>query len=283
MERGSGAEGSCCRAAAGDAADRAAGVAVAASVVARDPARLHRLAHQLDAHRCGRLRRSRYSGLLFYAHSAGVGEFYSTDGFGGIALLRSHADWRTSWTQIVPLTVRQSGAAYGSGLLFYDPAAGLGAFYATDGEGNLILLAERTGWRDSWTTIVAGHLTGSSYSDLLFYDQASGAGALYSTDGAGGMNLVAEHAWNPGWTDILVQRFRSVGGDQVEGRHDVLFYAGATGDTELYEVLGTGNVNSIGSTTLAADLPFLTPGAFGAPFTSVLTYDAVPAGDWWST
>ena len=222
-------------------------------------------------------RGSQYSGLLFYAQSQGVGEIYSTDGVGGTALLQSHSGWGTSWTQIVPLTVQQSGGTYGSGLLFYDPDAGLGAFYATDGQGNLVLLAEQTGWNDSWTTIVAGHFTGSPspspYSDLLFYDQASGAGALYSTDGAGGISHIAEHAWNPGWSDILVQQFRSVGGDNVEGRHDVLFYAGATGYTELYEVLDSGDVNPIASTTLPTGIPFLTPGAFGGSFKSVLTYD----------
>jgi hypothetical protein len=173
---------------------------------------------------------SPYSGLLFYAQAEGLAEFYESDGAGGIALLSSQTFWRTSWTHLVPLLVKVNGAA-GSGLLLYDQAAGFGAFYATDGQGNLTLLSTDATWRDSWTLIVAGHFTDSEFSDLLFYDQANGVGALYTTNGSGAMDLVAEHDdWRTSWTHVLVQRFRSVGGlhagAPVKGRHDVLFYEG---------------------------------------------------------
>ncbi|HEY4990502.1 MAG TPA: hypothetical protein VII33_00285, partial [Nakamurella sp.] len=150
---------------------------------------------------------SPYSGLLFYSQDEGTAEFYETDGAGGIALLSSQT-WRTSWTHIVPLVVKANAAA-GPGFLLYDQAAGLGAFYGTDGQGNLNLLSEDATWPDSWTHIVAGHFTDSDFSDLLFYDQSNGVGALYTTNGSGGMDLVAEyHDWRTSWTHIFVQRFR---------------------------------------------------------------------------
>jgi hypothetical protein len=39
-------------------------------------------------------------GLLFYEPSTGTGEFYRTDGQGGIQLLRQHTGWRRDWSQI---------------------------------------------------------------------------------------------------------------------------------------------------------------------------------------
>ena len=204
-------------------------------------------------------------------------EFYETDGAGGIALLSSQT-WRTSWTHVVPLVVKANGAA-GSGLLLYDQAAGLGAFYATDGQGNLILLSEDATWPDSWTHIVAGHFTDSDFSDLLFYDQSNGVGALYTTNGSGGMDPVAEyHDWRTSWTHIFVQRFRDSGGvshagHPVEGRHDVLFYEGFSGYSEIYEVDQVGGLNLIGARDLDPGLPIIVGGSFGGAFASLLAYD----------
>src|SRR5215831_1742205 len=46
----------------------------------------------------------RFTDLLFY-DSAGTGAFYTTDGQGGIDLLRTHIGWQSSgvpWTHIIP-------------------------------------------------------------------------------------------------------------------------------------------------------------------------------------
>jgi hypothetical protein len=45
--------------------------------------------------------------LLFYDAGAGTGEFYTTDGQGGITQLSQHTNWRSSWTQIIPGTYRE--------------------------------------------------------------------------------------------------------------------------------------------------------------------------------
>jgi hypothetical protein len=58
-------------------------------------------------------------GLLFYDPTVGEGEFYTTNGRGGIGRTRLHVGWRRGWTRIVP------GSFGGDGftdLLFYEPA-----------------------------------------------------------------------------------------------------------------------------------------------------------------
>jgi hypothetical protein len=70
--------------------------------------------------------------LAFYDKSAGQGELYTTDGAGGINLLRLHNGLRGSRTQIVPGDFGGSGS---TDLLIYDKAAGHGEFCATDGQG----------------------------------------------------------------------------------------------------------------------------------------------------
>ncbi len=43
--------------------------------------------------------------LVFYDRSSGQGEFYATDGQGGLAMIgATDTGWRTSWSLIVPGT-----------------------------------------------------------------------------------------------------------------------------------------------------------------------------------
>ena len=105
------------------------------------------------------------SDVLFYDSGAGQGEFYITDGQGGISLLRQHGGWRASWAQIVPGNFGGGGA---TDLLFYDRDAGQGEFYTTDGQGNISLLRPHKGWRWSWTQIVPGDFGGTTCVDVHF-------------------------------------------------------------------------------------------------------------------
>lgn len=58
------------------------------------------------------------SSLLFYEASSGTGQFYATDGFGGMSLLGTNEGWRTDWASIVP---GDFGDYAFTGLLFYEP------------------------------------------------------------------------------------------------------------------------------------------------------------------
>lgn len=73
------------------------------------------------------------SSLLFYEASSGEGEFYATDGQGGIQMPGPRqTGWSHTWSAIVRGDFNGDAR---SDLLFYDPATGQGEFYATDGRG----------------------------------------------------------------------------------------------------------------------------------------------------
>lgn len=83
---------------------------------------------------------------------------------------------------------------------FYDPVAGVGESYTTEG-GNIQLLRTTAGWRESWSMIIPCNLTGGSYSDLLFYDPSAGVGEMYSTDGDGNLSLIKTNSgWRGSWS-----------------------------------------------------------------------------------
>jgi len=137
--------------------------------------------------------------LLFYDRNAGQGEFYDTDGQGNIALLKSYSGWRTSWTQILPCSVAQSGSP---NLLFYDSNAGAAEFYSTDFQANINLLSSST-YSKGWTLIIPCRL-GATYTDLLFYDHNRGVGEFYIPDGQGGINQLSSHTgWRTSWAEIV--------------------------------------------------------------------------------
>ena len=50
-----------------------------------------------------------------------------------------------------------NGALGQSDLLFYDPSAGQGEFYTTDGSGNIAALRTYNNWRTTWSVIEAGN------------------------------------------------------------------------------------------------------------------------------
>jgi hypothetical protein len=106
---------------------------------------------------------SHFTDLLFY-DSAGTGAFYTTDGQGGMHLLREHTGWQSSgrpWTHIIPGNFGGNGF---TDLLFYD-SAGTGAFYTTDGQGGIHPLRTHTGWVGAgipWTHIIPGHFATES-------------------------------------------------------------------------------------------------------------------------
>ncbi len=103
-----------------------------------------------------------------YGVRGGQGEFYTTDGSGGLQPLRNHSGWRTTWNAIIPGNFGGDGR---TDLLFYDRAAGQGEFYTTDGSGGLQPLRNHSGWRTTWNLIVPGNFGGDGRTDLLFYQQ----------------------------------------------------------------------------------------------------------------
>ncbi|PTL75118.1 hypothetical protein DAT35_56450 [Vitiosangium sp. GDMCC 1.1324] len=188
------------------------------------------------------------STLLFYDRAAGLGEFYTTDGAGGMTLKRRHTNWRRSWNLIVPgAFVKPAAGAQLSfeSLLFYDRAAGQGEFYATDGQGNISLAAKHTNWSRSWDVIIPYVHFGPQENQtfLMFYDRAAGLGEFYATDGKGNISLTAKHTnWRRSWDLIIPFKLPT-------GTNGLLFYDRAAGQGELYTVDGSGNISLVAQYT----------------------------------
>jgi hypothetical protein len=157
-------------------------------------------------HDCSRkFRRQQLTGLLFYVRSAGVGEFYATDGSGNLNLLGSESGWRGSWDQMLPLRLGGGRTA----LLFYDRNAGTGEFYSTDGVDGIALLKTHTDWRTTWKKIVPLKLDNSNRTYLFFYEQETGYAELYFADAQGNLTFVRSYP-NPAFTPIATSTFTPV-------------------------------------------------------------------------
>jgi hypothetical protein len=153
----------------------------------------------------------------------------------GFELLRSHTDWRRSWTHVV---AGQFSASPHSGLLFYEQSTGVAELYATDGRGGISLLRHHEGWRRSWTHVIPGKFGDSGFTGFLLYDQAAGFGAFYDTDGQGNLVLLREHrSWRKTWTQLVPGRYTD---SPFTG---VLFYE--PGYAETYATDGHGRISLV--------------------------------------
>lgn len=94
-----------------------------------------------------------------------------------------------------------------------------------------------TGWRRTWTHIVAGKFSQSPYNGLLFYEQSNGYAEFYETDGFGGLNFLQSHTgWRKSWTHILSGAFHG------PERTSLLFYDQEAGFAAIYDTDGQGNL-----------------------------------------
>jgi hypothetical protein len=196
---------------------------------------------------------------------------------GDVIQLTSTNGWRTSWSIVTP--GKFSDRPF-SDLLFYDPAAGVGEFYTTEG-GNLSLLNSVSGWRTSWTLIVPCNLTGGPYDDLLFYDASAGVGEMYATDGHGGMSLIASHTdWRTSWTVIAACDLTS------RPTSDLLFYDPTAGLGEMYATDAQGGISMFAShTDWRQTWSIIKPCHIsGGQYTDLLFYDPTGGvGEFYST
>lgn len=175
--------------------------------------------------------------LLCYDQNSGIGAFFATvkngrlnDGtlvIDGPHQVGANFTFSRRWTHIVyGFFPRQ--------LLFYDATSGVGEFYEIDERGNLILKKQHSGWRTSWTLILAGRF---GKANLLFYDAASGTGEFYSVDNSGNIHLIrAINNWRTSWHSIVTGNFSNSQYD------DLLFYDKGAGTGEFYKVNGNGGI-----------------------------------------
>ena len=74
-------------------------------------------------------------------------------------------------------------------LLFYDAASGIAEVYEIDGNGNLNLKKQHSGWRTSWTQMIGGQF---GKANLLFYDAANQVGEFYTINNSGDLQLIED-------------------------------------------------------------------------------------------
>ena len=185
--------------------------------------------------------------LFCYDRNNGIGAFFATvkngrldDGtlvVDGPHKIGGNQTFSRRWTHIIngPFAPPFPG---GVQLLFYDAASGVGEFYATDGRGNLILKKQHSGWRTSWTQIIAGRF---GRANLLFYDAANGTGEFYSVDNLGDIQLIRSFTnWRHSWHSIITGNFSSSPND------DLLFYDKGAGVGEFYKVNNDAGITQLG-------------------------------------
>jgi hypothetical protein len=144
--------------------------------------------------------------------------------------------WRTSWAQAV--TGGWVITAGTGGLLLYDRAAGVGAFYAVSSRGFLTRLSQTSGWRTSWDLMASGGWGSGAAGDggLLLYDRAAGTGAFYSVNSAGAMTLLSQHTdWRSSW-DLAVTGNWAIAGTGL------LLYDAAAATGAFYAVSTSGGM-----------------------------------------
>ena len=102
---------------------------------------------------------------------------------------------------------------------------------------NFERLMSHTDWRRTWTHIVSGRFTPSSFSGLLFYEQSNGYAEFYETDGQGGISFLQNHSdWPKSWTHIVPGSFH---GPDFTG---LLFDDQEAGFAAIYDTDGSGNL-----------------------------------------
>ena len=196
----------------------------------------------------------------------GEGEFYATDGAGGIRMLTRWPGLRRTWRHIVPGVF---GGSHFTDLLFYDASTGDAEFYATSGSGGMSVLRRHPGLRQTWRHIVPGHFGGASYTDLFFYDPTTGEGEFYTTERGGLTMLSRITGFARNWTHIIPGEF---GGS---GHTDLFFYDPTAGVGEIYATDGAGGMTQLQRFTgMRRTWQAIVPGQFGGgPYTDLLFYD----------
>lgn len=242
----------------------------------------------------GRFTPSPYSSLLFVEQSTAYAELYGTDGKGHLLSpsLRQFnpLGGRKTWTRIVPGYFGPSGF---TGILLYDQPSGFGRFYDSDGNGNFVLRSEYSGWRTSWTHIVAGRFVASSpYSAVFFYSASENYGEIWATDGKGLVGSAPYQTfpnfWSRPFTHVVAGDFHWTPGfiDAVPTLTDLFFYDAASGRGEMYRCdisPDTGQSNIVVTAAVTSDsLPLQATSVVGGNFggfgnTDVAFYSG-PAG-----
>jgi hypothetical protein len=181
--------------------------------------------------------------------------------------------WRTSWDLAVAGGWGQPGD---SGLLLYDRAAGVGAFYSVTIEGRMIPHNNYTNWRTSWDLAVTGGWGQPADSGLLLYDRTARVGEFYTVSAEGVITPLNEYAqenagfWAKASWDLAV-----TGGWGQQDESGLLLYDRTAGVGAFYSVTAEGRMIPHNEyTNWGATWDLVVTGGWGQPDDSgLLLYD----------
>jgi hypothetical protein len=89
-------------------------------------------------------------------------------------------------------------------LFFYDRPAGVAVVYEVDGNANLKLLRQYSGWRNSWNQVTTVRVSGSAYTGIVLYHRAGGRGEIHQCTGHGNLQLhQASDGWRTTWSHVV--------------------------------------------------------------------------------
>jgi subtilisin family serine protease len=179
--------------------------------------------------------------LLFYNRVANTGKFYTVSPSGDITLVKTHTNWRSTWSNIIPVNVGVKG------LLFYDPSANTGEFYTVSPSGDITLVKTHTNWRSTWSNIIPVNLGGQG---LLFFSLFEGTGSFggkaqfYTVSPSGEINLVKSHKnWHSRLSNIIPVNLNN------DGITDLLFYSPSTNTGVFWKVSFNGDISLVNGYT----------------------------------
>ena len=159
-----------------------------------------------------------HTDLLFYDRSAGVGEFYTTDGRAGS---RSCDAWRTGEPPGTIIsgpcsvaTVRPTSCST------IEPAVTASSTRPM-AAGGITQLKTYDGWRDTWSIILSGNFGGDGASDLLFYDRAAGRRRVLPEQRRGNLSQLRVYDnWRKTWAQIVPGDFGAMAGPTSSSMND---------------------------------------------------------------
>jgi V8-like Glu-specific endopeptidase len=221
----------------------------------------------------GRFGTGSLDALFFYDSTAGFGRFYYVNSSRTITGIGAGiSGMRKTWSLITPIDVDGTGT---SELLFYDARDGFGAFYATDGAGNLTELRHDSSWGRNWNQIVAADLIPSRPGpELVFYSRRLHSFHAYRTTTTPTIGKLKENSATTSAGDVIPTVL--VAGDfspDSAGRMELFAYAAPTGRAFILRFADDGTMSVVSSATLPKKYSQIAAGDFmTAPGTELLAY-----------
>lgn len=177
--------------------------------------------------------------VFVYNRSAGHAGLIAFDSEGTASPPALNTKFRTSWDLIVAGRFIGNGEGPGTeGVVLYDRAAGEADVVGFGSDGVVNLDHTNSGFRRTWTNMVAGSFLGDHRDEILLYDQNAGDADVVAFDTSGGESLDhTNHGFRTSWSQMASGDF--IGSS---GKDQVLLYDGNAGEVDVVAFDSKGGV-----------------------------------------